>query len=114
MTKPIKSLKRFSSLRSEDISESFKYTFSLFDFGDNRMAELKVEIPERFIEMIGDELKSSDTKALLRSAVEDKLKVLLLFRVVDDILKKSKLTDEKAAELAEELKENVAKRHGLM
>jgi polyhydroxyalkanoate synthesis regulator phasin len=34
--------------------------------------------------------------------------------VVDNILKKSKLTDEQAKELAKELEERVAKRHGLI
>jgi len=86
----------------------------LYSAGDVKMAELRVEIPERFNEIIGDELENPATKSLLRSAIEEKLKILLLFKVVDDILKKSKLSDEKAAELADELKERVAKRHGLM
>ena len=77
------------------------------------MAELKVEIAERFNELIGDELKNPSTKALLREAVEDKLKVLLLFKAVDNILKKSKLSDESFSELVEEYRDNLAKRYGI-
>ena len=77
------------------------------------MAELKVKIPERFNELIGDELKKPSTKALLREAVEDKLKVLLLFKAVDDILKKSKLSDANLSELVEEYRDNLAKRYGI-
>ena len=77
------------------------------------MAELKIEIPDRFNEIIGDELKKSSTKSLLREAVEDKLNVLLLFKAVDDILKKSKLSDDKFSELVEEYRDNLAKRYGI-
>ncbi|RZN15083.1 MAG: hypothetical protein EF812_03550 [Methanosarcinales archaeon] len=76
--------------------------------------ELKVEIPAGLFKIAGEELEKSETKVLLREAVEEKLRVLLLFKVVDNILKKSKLTDEQAKELAEELEEKVAKRHGLI
>lgn len=77
------------------------------------MDELKVEIPERFNEIIGDELKKPATKALLRGAVEDKLKVLLLFKVADDILKKSKLSDANFSELVGEYRDNLAKRYDI-
>lgn len=93
--------------------EKFKYPFSLFPVSECKMAELKVEIPERFIEMIGDELKSSDAKVLLRSAVEEKLKVLLLFKVVNDILKDSKLSNDDFSKLVEEYRDNLAKRYDL-
>ncbi|HJH27141.1 MAG TPA: hypothetical protein C5S37_10340, partial [Methanophagales archaeon] len=73
-----------------------------------------IEIPAGLFKMAAEELKKSETKVLLREAVEEKLRVLLLFKVVDNILKKSKLTDEQAKELAEELEERVAKRHGLI
>lgn len=78
------------------------------------MPELKVEIPAGLFKIAGEELEKSETKVLLREAVEEKLRVLLLFKVVDNILKKSKLTDEQAKELVEELEERVAKRHGLI
>ena len=77
------------------------------------MAELKVEIPERFNELIGDELNKPSTKALLKEAVEDKLKMLLLFKTVDNILKKSKLSDENFSKLVEEYRDNLAKKYGI-
>lgn len=77
------------------------------------MAELKVEIPESFFEMIGDELKKPDTKVLLRGAIEEKLKLLLLFKVVNDILKDSKLSEDDFSELVEEYRDNLAKRYGI-
>ncbi|MBS3114264.1 hypothetical protein J4448_04120 [Candidatus Woesearchaeota archaeon] len=80
---------------------------------DVDMVELKVEIPERFTKIIGDELKKSSTKALLREAVEEKLKVLLLFKAVDGILKKSKLSDDNFSKLVEEYRGNLAKRYGI-
>lgn len=78
------------------------------------MAELKVEVSEGLLKIVGEELKKPETNVLFREAIEEKLRVLLLFKVTDNILKKSKLTDEHARELAEELKERVAKRHGLI
>ena len=69
--------------------------------------------PDRFNEIIGDELEKPATKSLLRNAVEEKLKVLLLFKVVDDILKKSKLSDNDFSELLEEYRDNLAKKYGL-
>ena len=77
------------------------------------MVELKVEIPERFTKIIGDELKKSSTKALLREAVEEKLKVLLLFKAGDGILKKSKLSDDNFSKLVEDYRGNLAKRYGI-
>ncbi len=78
------------------------------------MSEVVVKIPAGLYKIVGDELKAPQTKALLREAVEEKLKLLVLFREVDRILSKSKLSDEQADELAEELRERVAKRHGLL
>jgi cellobiose-specific phosphotransferase system component IIA len=77
------------------------------------MAEVVVKVPEGLTKAIGGELEKPETKILLREAVEEKLRVLLLFKVVDDILKKSKLTDEKFKEIVEEYKGRIAKRHGL-
>jgi len=77
------------------------------------MPELKVEIPAGLYEIAGEELEMPETKTLLREAVGEKLRVLLLFKAVDNILKKSKLTDEQAKELTEELRGRVAKQYGL-
>lgn len=92
---------------------TFKYPFSLLPFGDDEMAELRVEISDRFNKIIGDELENPGTRALLREAVEEKLKVLLLFKAVDGILKKSKLSDDDFSKLVEEYRDNLAKRYGI-
>lgn len=78
------------------------------------MSEVVVNIPAGLYKIAGDELKAPQTKALFSEAVEEKLKMLLLFKAVDRILSKSKLSDKHAEELAEELRERVAKRHGLL
>jgi len=78
------------------------------------MAELMIEIPDGLNEVLGSELECPETKVMFREAVEEKIRVLLLFKVVDDILKKSKLTGEQAKELADEVNEAVAIRHGLI
>jgi len=101
------------SIKLSSGEQDLNMPFSLFPFSDIKMAELKVEIPERFIEMIGDELKKSDTKVLLRNAVEEKLKLLLLFKAVNDILKDSKLSDNDFSKLVEEYRDNLAKRYGI-
>ena len=75
--------------------------------------KLVVEVPDSMAKMLGDDIKNPSTQALFREAVEDKIRELMLFKVADILLKKSKLTEEKALELAQELKERVAKRHGL-
>jgi len=101
------------------------------------MAELVIKIPkelEREVETWGVDLQPLFLTFLKRefnkikrfeSAVkesknESELKKLagemdeeVLWILADKILSKSKLTEEKANELADELKERVAKRHGL-
>ncbi len=77
------------------------------------MVKLTIEIPERFNEIIGEELKEPNTKSLLRGAIEDKLRVLLLFKVTDDLLKKSKLSDDDFSKLVEEYRGNLAKRYSI-
>ena len=75
------------------------------------MAEVVVNISDGLSRVVGSELNRPETKILLREAVEQKLKLLLLFKTVDDILKKSKLTDEGLEELVEEYRENLANRY---
>ncbi len=78
------------------------------------MCEIVVEIPDALKQITDEYLEEADTKLLLREAVEEKLKLLLLFKVVDKILKKSKLTDEKFNELVEEYRERLAKSYGVI
>jgi hypothetical protein len=72
------------------------------------MTEYVIDIPPELYGLAAEELKKAQTKKLLQEAVEQKIKTLILFGAVDKILKKSALSDEKAAELAEELNRRVA------
>ena len=77
------------------------------------MAELKLEISDGINKMLGNELKKAETKLLLESAVEDRLKLLVLFKIVDKILSKSKLSEDKFSGLVNEFRGRLAKRYGV-
>ena len=64
---------------------------------------IRVEVPS--------ELRSKFELALAK--VVSQLVRRIKFSMLDDILSKSKLTEEQVDKLADELKGNVAKRHGL-
>ncbi|MCX6665846.1 MAG: hypothetical protein NT038_07315 [Euryarchaeota archaeon] len=95
-------------------SEMFKYRDELFSELGVTMGEIKIEISEGLLKLAGKELKKPEMKVLFREAVEEKLRTLLLFERVDAILQKSKLSEEQAQLLADELNKRVAKRHGLL
>ncbi len=69
------------------------------------MAELKIDIN------IPAELRDEFETAL--GKVVEQFVRRIEFSMADEILSKSKLTNKQADELADELKEKVAKRHGL-
>ena len=102
------------------------------------MAELAIKIPKEFEREVKswgvdlqplfsaflrhefDKIKRFES-AVKESKSESELKKLademdeeILWILADKILSKSRLTEEQANELAEELKERVAKRHGLL
>jgi hypothetical protein len=77
------------------------------------MAELKVEIPDE-LEAIAKGMDKKELSELVSNALKDKSTEALLFKYADELLKNSKMTDELALKLGDELKERVAKRHGLM
>ena len=56
-----------------------------------------------------EELNEIVSKALREKSTE-----ALLFKYADKVLKNSEMTDKLALKLGDELKERVAKRHGLM
>lgn len=76
------------------------------------MAELKVEIPDE-LEIGSKELTKEEINALVSKALKERLSERLMFRVADELLKNSKITDEMALKWGSELKERVAKGHGL-
>ena len=77
------------------------------------MAELKVEISDD-LEVLARALNKKELSEIVSKALKDKSSEALLFKYADEILKNSKMTDELALKLGDELKERAAKRHGLM
>jgi len=76
------------------------------------MAELKVEIPDE-LEIGSKELSKDEINFIVSKALKERLSERLMFRIVDELLKNSEITDELALKWGSELKERVAKRHGL-
>ena len=74
------------------------------------MAELTISIPEE-IESGVKELNKEEINLLVLKALKEKLSERLMFRVADELLKDSKITDELALKWGTELKERAAKRH---
>lgn len=85
----------------------------LYAASDVEMTELRVEIPDE-LEILAKEIGKKELGEIVSKALKDKSTEALLFKYADEILKKSKMTDELALKLGNELKERVAKRHGLM
>ena len=77
------------------------------------MAELKIEIPDE-LEAVAKGMDKEVLSMLVSNALKDKSSEALLFKYANEILKNSKMTDELALKFGNELKERVAKRHGLM
>ena len=88
-------------------SERFKYLFSLFDFCDVKMAELRVNIPKE-LESEFKAISKPELSMLVSKVLKDKLLKIIRFK---KIVSKSKLTEEQAEELADEVSESLAKRY---
>ncbi|MDI6738539.1 MAG: hypothetical protein QME12_08590 [Nanoarchaeota archaeon] len=76
------------------------------------MAEVCVHIPAE-LEIGFKELSKEEVKTVFSAALRAKLSERLMFKVADKLLKNSEITDELALKWGSELKEKVAKRHGL-
>jgi len=77
------------------------------------MAELKVEIPNE-LEILVKVMGKEELNEIVSKALREKSTEALLFKYADKVLKNSEMTDKLALKLGDELKERVAKRHGLM
>jgi len=78
--------------------------------------KLELEVPEKYataVELSTKEWKESFREAFLK-ALEEAIEAKLAFKSLKELAAKSKLTDEQVMELGEELKERIAKRHGLL
>ena len=79
---------------------------------DIKMAELKIEIPDE-LEVGSKELSREEINSVVAKALKERLSEKLMFRVADELLKNSKITEEMALKWGSELKEGIAKKHGL-
>ena len=77
------------------------------------MSQAVLKIPEGLDKIVGKDIESRETREFLAEGLEQRLKLLILFRAVDDILKKSKLADAGFDKLVEEYREGLAKRYGV-
>jgi hypothetical protein len=76
------------------------------------MAEVSVKIPDD-LEVGFKELSKQEIDSVIQKALKERLSERLMFKVADELLKDSEITDELAMKWGSELKERVAKRHGL-
>ena len=76
------------------------------------MGEIKVEVPKE-LEVGAKMLGKEELSRIVCEALKEQLSEELMSKLADELLKGSKLTDELALKLGDELKERVAKRHGL-
>lgn len=78
--------------------------------------KVELDVPkgyEKSIELSSKEWKDSFRLAFIR-ALDKTVGEKVAFKTLKRLARKSKLTDEQAMKLAEELKERVARRHGLL
>lgn len=71
---------------------------------------VKVKVPEE-LKLGYDELSKEEISALLSKVLRERLAERLMFKLADDLLKNSEITDELALQWGSELKERVAKIH---
>ena len=76
------------------------------------MAELRVEVSNELAE-VAKQLRREELNSLIRDALRERLSEKLMFRLADEFLKNSKITDELALKWGRELKQRAAKRHGV-
>jgi len=76
------------------------------------MNEFVVEIPEE-LEIGFKEIGRNEVNNIICNALREHLSERLMFKLSGELLKDSKITDDIALEWGDELKERVAKRHGL-
>jgi polyhydroxyalkanoate synthesis regulator phasin len=76
------------------------------------MVEIKIEVPKE-LEVGAKMLGKEELSRIVCEVLKEQLSRELMFKLADELLKESKLTDELALRFGDELKERVAKRHGL-
>jgi hypothetical protein len=80
--------------------------------------KVELEVPKEYERLLkGINMKSvieSSLKTALKEELSRAIRVKLALLDLERLAKRSKLTEEKARELSEELKERVARRHGVL
>lgn len=76
------------------------------------MVEVRIEIPKELEEEI-KKLEKNEINMIVYKALKERLNERFLFKMANELLKGSKLTDREIEKFSRELKEKVAKRHGL-
>jgi hypothetical protein len=76
------------------------------------MVEIKIEVPKE-LEVGAKMLGKEELSRIVCEVLKEQLSRELMFKLADELLKESKHTDELALRFGDELKERVAKRHGL-
>jgi hypothetical protein len=76
------------------------------------MSELKLKIPADVRKF--SRLEEKELSDIALQAIKEALWKDLLLKTLDKLLEKSEMTDELALKLGDELKERVAKRHGVL
>jgi len=74
------------------------------------MAKIVVEIPEE-LKLGFKELSKGEINSVISAALREKLSEKLMFKVANELLKNSEITDELALEWGSKLKERAAKKH---
>lgn len=74
------------------------------------MPEIKVDVSDD-VALIVEQLDADEIRQIVTAALRERASEELLYDVADDLLRESELTDERARELADDLKERIARRH---
>lgn len=75
------------------------------------MPEIRVDVSDD-VALLVEQLSPEQLNRIVTAALRERASEALLYDLADDILRESELTDERARELADDLKQRVANRHG--
>lgn len=87
--------------------ESFKYVFSLFLFGDDKMPNVSISVPED-VKDVMDKFKGIDWSRVARLAISKKAKELAFLKY---FASESELTEQDALELGGKVNKAVSKKY---
>jgi hypothetical protein len=76
--------------------------------------KVEIKLPEEYEKLIKKLDWENILPRVIARGIEEELKIQLLFERAKKTASKSKLSNKEILELGEELKERVAKRHGLL